>query len=59
MISEIAKKTFPHYAERIDKGLCPFCEHPLDISEFRDQLSIDEAKISGLCQKCQDETFGA
>lgn len=58
MVNEMAKKIFPHYAERINKGLCPFCAQPLDIFEFRDQLSIDEAKISGLCQKCQDKTFG-
>ena len=59
MVSELAKKIFPKYSERVEKGLCPFCEHPLDISEFRDELSIKEAKISGLCQACQDKTFGA
>lgn len=25
---------------------------------FRSQLSIDEYRISGLCQKCQDTVFG-
>ena len=25
--------------------------------EFIDQLSVDEYKISGLCQKCQDQVF--
>lgn len=25
---------------------------------FRDQESIREYEISGLCQKCQDKTFG-
>jgi hypothetical protein len=27
--------------------------------EFRDDLSRKEFTISGICQKCQDETFGA
>lgn len=26
--------------------------------EFRDDLSRREFAISGMCQKCQDETFG-
>lgn len=25
---------------------------------FRDSLSVDEYKISGMCQSCQDDTFG-
>ena len=29
------------------------------ITEFRDQLSEQEYRISGLCQKCQDQIFGA
>ena len=32
---------------------CPN-EYPL---EFKDLLSFKEYKISGLCQKCQDEVF--
>lgn len=27
--------------------------------EFRDELSRKEFSISGMCQKCQDETFGS
>ena len=29
-----------------------------DATEFRNPLSLKEYKISGMCQKCQDETFG-
>jgi len=36
--------------------VCGFCSQP--IGEFRDRLSEKEFKISGLCQKCQDEVFG-
>ena len=34
---------------------CPN-EYPL---HFKDILSYKEYKISGLCQKCQDEVFGS
>lgn len=47
---------FEKEVERVEKGLCPFCNSTL--GEFRDALSAREAQISGLCQKCQDEMFG-
>jgi hypothetical protein len=37
-------------------GKCPVCGG--DAIEFRDALSVKENSMSGLCQKCQDETFG-
>jgi len=40
-----------------EQGLCPFCGKRIDKNEFRDDLSRKEFKISGLCQKCQDEVF--
>lgn len=27
-------------------------------TKFRDELSVREYRISGLCQKCQDKVFG-
>jgi len=44
--------------DRVEKGLCPFCEKKVEEKDFRDELSRKEFKISGLCQKCQDATFG-
>ena len=39
-------------------GKCPLCGKEIDVSnEFRDNLSIKEYFISGLCQKCQDIGF--
>lgn len=35
---------------------CSFCGQPA--REFVDELSTKEYSISGLCSKCQDETFG-
>ena len=41
-----------------EEGICVFCHEEIDMEDFRDGLSIKEFKISGLCQKCQDKTFG-
>lgn len=35
--------------------VCSFCHQPA--TTFRDELSRKEYRISGLCQKCQDDTF--
>ena len=42
--------------ERKASGECPFCGKKA--KKFRDRKSEKEFKISGLCQKCQDKTFG-
>lgn len=46
---------------------CPFCkaegdhaiiqQQPRCVFYFRDELSLSEYRISGLCQKCQDGIF--
>lgn len=42
-----------------DPGTCPYCDRHFDpVSEFRDQMSIREYWVSGLCQKCQDQALG-
>lgn len=40
------------------EGKCPFCGKDMSNPSFRDEKSIKEFKISGLCQDCQDKTFG-
>ena len=45
------------FKENRKRGLCPFCELPVDKMQFRDELSRKEFRISGLCQACQDRTF--
>lgn len=40
-------------------GKCPMCSKEIDMSsEFKDNLSVKEYFISGLCQSCQDKAFG-
>lgn len=38
------------------RGFCPLCS--AEVTELRDDLSLREFGISGLCQSCQDQTFG-
>ena len=48
---------FGEQVDRVERGLCPLCMQV--IGEFRDALSKKEYSISGLCQSCQDDVFGA
>lgn len=42
-----------------EPGTCPYCKRRFDpLKDFRDQMSIREYWVSGLCQQCQDELFG-
>lgn len=43
-------------AENVGKGKCATCGG--EAGEFTDALSEKEYKISGMCQNCQDKTFG-
>ena len=42
--------------ETINTDDCVMCDAPN--VEFRNQISEDEYRISGMCQDCQDKTFG-
>jgi len=49
---------FGKQVDLVQQGKCPSCEQEVKPSEFRDDSSMKEYKISGVCQKCQDEVFG-
>ena len=50
---------FGEQVELVKNGKCPFCKKDINGKEdFNDELFWEEYKISGLCQKCQDEIFG-
>jgi len=51
-----ADAIFPERRKAILADKCVFCDN--EASQFRDEQSKKEYRISGLCQKCQDETFG-
>ncbi len=46
---------FPEQTQRRAQGLCSTCGGT--VSRFRDTLSENEFRISGMCQKCQDDIF--
>jgi hypothetical protein len=49
---------FSKQVENVEKGLCPICNSEINLEDFKDELSLKEYRISGLCQKCMDEIFG-
>lgn len=51
---ELAKNLFDWDG---DNTKCRTCSSP--VSKFRNELSEAEWRISGMCQECQDEIFGA
>lgn len=40
-----------------NQKICTFCRHPVDPTEFRSGMDVQEYRISGLCQRCQDIVF--
>ncbi|RAP48940.1 MAG: hypothetical protein BZ138_08540 [Methanosphaera sp. rholeuAM270] len=57
-LDDMMMKVFPDAMNNRRQGKCPFCGKLINPDEeFRDQLSVKEYHISGLCQKCQDEVF--
>jgi len=55
-MEEFIKQTFGIDRRKcIEDDVCVFCGKEAKV--FKDQRSIDEFAISGMCQQCQDETF--
>lgn len=48
----------PGCIDAIKNGMCPMCHKPVTKASFRDASSMNEFKISGMCQACQDGIFG-
>lgn len=46
-----------HVVEQVKRGECPYCNKPVDLTKFRDPLSVKDYGITGMCQSCQDEFF--
>ena len=53
----ILKELFNEEINSIRMGRCPFCKEVIRSGDFKDELSKKEYTISGMCQKCQDQTF--
>lgn len=58
-LDSFAKKAFGRSTkEAKEKGVCVTCGAKIEMEDFKNRLSVKEYEISGLCQKCQDDTFG-
>lgn len=49
---------FGEEVKAVEQKECPICGIKIDMVAFRDELSVKEYEISGICQKCQDDIFG-
>jgi len=64
VIDSVSKKAFGiSQSEAGKKGalmaICVFCKKPIDPGkDFRNEISLREFTISGICQVCQDDLFG-
>ena len=57
ILNDFSKDTFARErSERIKENCCIVCGS--EITGFRDELSVREYQISGMCQDCQDYVFG-
>lgn len=56
-LDQVAKNVFGNgRTEALANNKCVDCGG--DATEFRDEISAREYRISGFCQKCQDAIFG-
>lgn len=49
---------FPNFKKMVEENRCPMCKQNIKEEDFKDELSRKEYSISGMCQICQDQTFG-
>lgn len=57
MNKKIIGQIFSEALESIKHSKCPTCKNEIVMSDFKDDLSIKEYGISGMCQACQDGFF--
>jgi len=59
MNDEILKKMgFGKEVQRVRDGNCPLCNKKIVLDDFENELSLKEFVILGMCQDCQNRTFG-
>jgi hypothetical protein len=56
-IIDICDKILPGASLNRKLGKCPSCQNKIDEREFRARIDLEEYRISGLCQLCQDKVF--
>jgi len=59
MNEEIMRKLgFGKEVDATKQNKCPICGETIVLDNFKNSLSRKEFQISGMCQSCQDKTFG-
>ena len=48
---------FGDQVDLVEKGKCPFCKKQVEPGKFKDELTLKEYRISGMCEECQDGFF--
>ena len=48
---------FGDQVDLVEKGQCPFCKKQVEPGKFKDELTLKEYRISGMCEKCQNDFF--
>jgi hypothetical protein len=49
---------FEDAVAKFENSICPFCDEEINKEDFKDELSLKEYFISGICYKCQLKIFG-
>ena len=52
------KAGFKKEMKMVENRQCPLCGEKINTNDFKNDISIKEFTISGMCQKCQDKIFG-
>ena len=55
--AQIIRRTGFDRQAAITSASCVFCKRPVTHADFRDEPSLREYHISGICQQCQDQVF--
>ena len=50
----LEKFGFTEEMKKVENRDCPICYSRININDFRNEKSLKEFTISGMCQKCQD-----
>jgi len=60
MNREILEKAgFSEEMKKVENRQCPICDEKINTNDFKNDKSVKEFTISGMCQKCQDRIFGS
>lgn len=58
MNEQIMRKAgFNDEMDKVNQSKCPLCGEKINFDDFKDELSLKEFTISGMCNQCQSKFF--